>query len=95
MKARAQKYPGRMACGTLQRFADQVGRDGVQGHWDRMDAPLCAQAFYNRVLATEGAGGIPSHQRRDRREFETLCMIFDKWALGDSESILGAYGSRF
>ena len=83
MTARAEKYPGRMAAGQLQRFADQVGRDGVKVHWERMDAPPCAQAFYNKVLATDGAGGIPSHQRRDRRECETLCMILDKWALGE------------
>lgn len=83
MKARADKYPGRMAAGTLQRFADLVGRDGVAGRWKRMDTPPCAQAFYNRVVASEGAGGIPSQQRRDRRECETLCLMLDKWALGE------------
>lgn len=82
LKSRARQYPGRMATELLQRMADAVGRDGVQAQWSSRDMPACAQAFYNRVLASESSTGIPAHQRRDRRESETLCVLLDKLALG-------------
>lgn len=72
MRARVAKYPGQMAVYMLQGFADQVGRDGVKGDWSRRDTPPCAQAYYNRVITSTGAGGIPVTQKRDRREVETL-----------------------
>lgn len=42
--------------------------------------PAVAQAYSNRVLATEA--WIPSNQKRDRREAETLCVMLDKLAFG-------------
>lgn len=42
-------------------------------------------------MATEGTGGIAGHQRRDRRECETLCTLLDKLALGQ---FLGLTGRR-
>ena len=79
-----------MATVLVQRMAEQVGRDGVPTEWERTDMLACAQAFYNRVLASEGVGGIPSHQRRDRRESETLCAVLDMFAIGRSGGSLGA-----
>ena len=79
-QARARQYPGKMSKSLMQRMADQVGRDGVaEGGSDR-DMPVCVQAYFNRVLALEGSGGIPANQRRDRRECETLYVILDKLA---------------
>ena len=83
MKARSAKFPGQSAAYLLQNWADQVGRDGVQGKWSRKDSPPCAQAYFNRVLSGTGSGSVPASQRRDRRELETLRLILDKFALGE------------
>ena len=65
-----------------QRCADQVGRDGVRQEWARREMPASMQAYYNRVLASDGFGGILASQRRDRRESETLCVLMDQLTLG-------------
>ena len=71
-----------MATELSQRMADQVGPDGVQDRWTKSETRVCAQAFYNQVLAAEGAGAIPGSQTRDRREAETLCVAVDLFARG-------------
>lgn len=84
MKARAERYPGRMAMYLLQSFGNQVGRDGVPHRWGRRETPACAQAYYNRVIAGQGVGCFPPVQKRDRREAQTLCLMFDLFATGRS-----------
>ena len=81
LKERARLHPGYMAMKLAQRCADQVGRDGVRQEWVRREMPATMQAYYNRVLASDGYGGIPASQRRDRRESETLCLLMDQLAL--------------
>lgn len=82
MKERARLYLGYMAMKMAQRCADQVSRDGVRQDWVRREMPASMQVYYNRVLASDGFGGIPASQRRDSRESETLCVLMDQLALG-------------
>lgn len=80
LKERSRRYPSKLATKLMQGMADKVGRDGISQEWSRRDMPAVAQAYFNRVLATEA--GIPASQKRDRREAETLCVMLDKLALG-------------
>lgn len=82
MVARHRKCPGRLATAMMQRMANEVGRDGIVEDWDRRTCPAVGQAYYNRVWASEGIGGIPPTQKRDRREAETLCVVMDLLATG-------------
>lgn len=82
MKARAERYPGRMAMYLLQSFGNQVGRDGVPHQWGRRETPACAQAYFNRVITGQGVGCFPPSQKRDRREAQTLCLMLDLSATG-------------
>lgn len=72
-----------MVVGLLRRMNDQVGTDGVSRTWNLGDTPACVQAFFARVMASEGNGGIAAHQRRDHRECETFSIFLDEFALGE------------
>ena len=75
---RARRYPGRLSSTMLNKWNTIVGRDGEETDMPRKRAPACAKSYYLRVIT----GLIPPHQKRDRREAQTLCTILDHLALG-------------
>ena len=72
----------KMCVALMQRMANEVGRDGVVEDWGDREVPVCARAFFNRVLCGTGQFALPAQNKRDRRECETLCVLMDLLAQG-------------
>lgn len=74
--AKAQKLPGRLSMELMQRLADQVGQDGIQDFWSRWEIADCVQVYFNRVMASEEAGGHPCpSEKGSARGGNAMCHV--------------------